>query len=152
VLTRRRLVATAAAVLALVAIAAPVRATVIPVSASIHGTCVFSNVSVTAGGGSFSASGSGTCVVNGKVATGTLTISGSLTTICPVRTVSGTATLSLGGGYPLQAGSAAVAVAGPTATAAFGSLSGLAGEASFTEVVPRGICPAQTAWTGTLAF
>jgi hypothetical protein len=152
VLRPRRLLITAAAALALMSVAAPVHATMVPVSASVHGTCVFSNVSVSAGGSSFSASGSGTCVVNGVVTTGTLTISGVLTSICPVRSVSGTATLSLGGGYPLQTGSALVAVTGPTATAAFGSLSGLAGEASFTEVILRGVCPAQTSWTGSLTF
>jgi hypothetical protein len=122
----------------------------LPTSGPVHGVCTFDAVSVHAAGGTFHASGTGSCLANGASTSGTLDISGPLDLdVCPVKLASGAATLSLGGAFPQLSGSARVAVHGTLSTVVF--VGGLSGTGHFVEVL-RGTCPADTVWTGAVAF
>lgn len=122
----------------------------LPTSGPVHGECTFNSLSVHAGGGTFHASGTGSCLANGSSTSGTLDISGPLDLdVCPVKLASGAATLSLGGSFPQLSGSARVAVHGTLSTVVL--VGGLAGTGHFVEVL-RGTCPVDTVWTGTVAF
>jgi len=139
-----------AAVLLLTAGAGVAHAALAPTGALVHGTCTISSLSVHQGAGSFSASGSGSCVANGVSTSGFLTVSGPLDVdLCGAKLGSGTASLALDGGFPQLIGSARLVEHGTTNTFVFAG--GLSGAGSFVELL-RGTCPTQTVWTGTIAF
>jgi hypothetical protein len=127
------------------------RAFIVPTGPSlVHGECTFTSLSVHSGGGAFSAVGTGSCVANGTLTSGVLTISGSLDVdACAAKVAAGTATLSLAGSFPQVTGPARVVTHGTASTVAIAG--GLTAAGSFVEI-PRGVCPTDTVWTGSLAF
>ena len=119
-----------------------------PTSGPVHGTCTFGALSAQAGAGSFTAFGTGSCIANGVVTPGALTIVGQIDveSTC-AGVVVGVATLELAAFGQLHA-SARVVTAATTGTVAM--VGDVDAVGTFTAL--KGYCPAQATWAGALAF